>query len=462
MARTANVRLKIVVEGGIRELPDPAEQGVGTQDSHSRILQFLAEYGLKSRQWLQQPQNYGTLMNLTRGPWMKPFAQNQNQMSARWLMFVTAVAVGFGAWFFDLVPQLRPVPSGQLSVQSDDEISLPSHWKEIDDRTDVSVESGSDEVDPLFEAIADDVDFQDQALTELSEPDISEEPSFGSDSQSESVSVVDPAVRQASFDSDLRSEGLELGDLPDSDVVRAVESGTKVSVLSAETADALRNVDLLVGQEKIVEAHNVLSSLYWKQPKIRSVLKDRIEFTAAEIFSEPHRHFGAPYLVEPGDTLESIGRKHNISWQYLGQLNRIEPMELQAGQQLKVMRGPFSAVVDLSRFELTVHAHGYFVQRYDVGTGEGDNTPLGKFTVQEKVENPAWYNPDGGQIDSDDPQNPLGEYWIGLGDHIGIHGTIDPQSIGSARSRGCIHMRDNDIAEVFSLLGQGASVRIRP
>ena len=126
------------------------------------------------------------------------------------------------------------------------------------------------------------------------------------------------------------------------------------------------------------------------------------------------------------------------------------------------MRGPFSAVVDMERFELTIHAHGYFVHRYEVGIGEGDQTPAGEFAVQEKIKNPTWYNPAGGQVDKDDPLNPLGEYWIGLGDHIGIHGTIDPQSIGSARSRGCIHMRDADIAQVFELLGQGSVVRIRP
>ncbi|MCH2200694.1 MAG: L,D-transpeptidase family protein [Fuerstiella sp.] len=384
-------------------------------------------------------------------------------MPTRWLTFVAAVAVGFGAWFFDLVPELRPVPSGQLSVQSDDDVSLPPNWEEIDDRTDVSAaSSNSDESDPLFDAIVDDADFQDRVLTDLSEPDLSEEPSFNPEFQSESVNTADSAVRQASFDSDSRSDDFTFRDLPDSEVVRAVESSTTAPVLSADTAEALRKVDLLMGQEKIVDAHNVLSNLYWKQPDVRPVLKDRIEFAAAEIFSDPHRHFGAPYLVEPGDTLESIGRKHNISWQYLGRLNRIEPNELQAGQKLKVMHGPFSAIVDLSRFELTIHAHGYFVQRYDIGTGEGDRTPVGQFTVQEKIENPTWYNPDGGQVDRDDPLNPLGEYWIGLGDHIGIHGTIDLQSIGSARSRGCIHMRDADIAEVFALLGHGASVRIRP
>ena len=64
-------------------------------------------------------------------------------------------------------------------------------------------------------------------------------------------------------------------------------------------------------------------------------------------------------------------------------------------------------------------------------------------------------------VDGDDPSNPLGEYWLGLGDHLGIHGTIDPSSIGAALSRGCIHLGDADIAEVYQLLGEGSQVVIR-
>jgi lipoprotein-anchoring transpeptidase ErfK/SrfK len=101
------------------------------------------------------------------------------------------------------------------------------------------------------------------------------------------------------------------------------------------------------------------------------------------------------------------------------------------------------------------------VHRYPVGTGAENGTPTGKFNVEEKLENPTWYNPDGGIIDADDPDNPLGEFWLGLGNHIGIHGTIDPESIGKAVSRGCIHLNDPDIEEVFSLLSVGSQVTIR-
>ena len=75
-------------------------------------------------------------------------------------------------------------------------------------------------------------------------------------------------------------------------------------------------------------------------------------------------------------------------------------------------------------------------------------------------------------MEADDPQNPLGEFWIGLEgmdghalgqQSYGIHGTIDPDSIGKQRSMGCVRMANEDIEVVWELLGQQVSVvRIVP
>lgn len=392
---------------------------------------------------------------------MKPFAQKQNPSGRRWLLFVGVLAAAFGVWHFELIPELRPVPSGQVGLEADPSISeLPNAWDEIVDHTDRNSVTPAGDHDELLSAIIDDADPLDRVLNDLSEPEIGP-PEPGSVAPAGGiVTHSGSSVENASFRPQPGSADPAV-DSPGG-VVPAIGTADGNVVLSAETAEALRSADKLIGQARIVEAHHLLSTLYWKQTDQRPVFLRRLESVAAEIFEDPHQHIGEPYLVIPGDTLESIGDRYKVPWQYLARLNRIEPQELQAGQELKVMQGPFSAVVDLSRFELTIHAHGYFVKRYEVGIGEGSRTPAGDFTVQEKLENPTWYNPDGGQVDRDDPQNPLGEYWIGLGDHIGIHGTIDPESIGTARSRGCVHMRDDDIAEVFGYLGHGSAVRIRP
>ena len=136
------------------------------------------------------------------------------------------------------------------------------------------------------------------------------------------------------------------------------------------------------------------------------------------------------------------------------------PKVLKGLKKLKVIKGPFSAVVSLSRFELTLHAHGYYVHQYKIGIGKPGTTPVGRFTIQEKLRNPTYYGPDG-VVAADNPENPLGERWLGLGDGYGIHGTIEPASIGRAVSRGCVRMHAADVAEVYDLLEVGSEVIIR-
>ena len=208
-----------------------------------------------------------------------------------------------------------------------------------------------------------------------------------------------------------------------------------------------------------LRAHRELSRIYWEQPGQRPEIEQRLAKLSKTIFFSPQPHYMDPYVIEPGDQMRLIARKYDVTWEYLAMLNRVEPQRIRSGQKLKVIRGPFAAYVDLGNRELTVHVQGYFVRRYPVGIGKDGSTPLGEFTVRDKLIDPVYYGPDG-VIDNDDPQNPLGERWIDIGDGYGIHGTIDPKSIGKAESRGCIRMLNEDVAEVYNLLGVGSPVVI--
>jgi lipoprotein-anchoring transpeptidase ErfK/SrfK len=262
-------------------------------------------------------------------------------------------------------------------------------------------------------------------------------------------SVHDPDVTVASYE----------GTPPSAQ--RPSSANSPPPVLPSDIAIKLRTIDDCLKDDLILDAHAELSEIYWKHPELRSTIDDRIRETASLIFTSNEQQFGSPHLVEYGETLQAIAKQYEVPWQYLALLNRVTPEKLQAGQELKVVRGPFGAVVDLSAFTLTVHAHGWYVNKYRIGTGRDHKTPLGEFVVEDKLENPTWYNPDGGIVEPDDPENPLGEYWLGLGNHIGIHGTNDPSTIGRAASRGCIHLGDSEIEEVFSLLSTGSKVLIR-
>jgi len=90
---------------------------------------------------------------------------------------------------------------------------------------------------------------------------------------------------------------------------------------------------------------------------------------------------------------------------------------------------------------------------------------VGVHRVQQLIERPAWKNPfTGDVIKGGDPDNPLGERWIGFWtngkDWSGFHGTPNRASVGQAVSHGCIRMYNEDIIELFSMVSQQTVVRV--
>jgi LysM repeat protein len=199
------------------------------------------------------------------------------------------------------------------------------------------------------------------------------------------------------------------------------------------------------------------------------------------VFFSPKRfendEFGGTHTVKSGELLRTIAERNDVTWELLARLNGIsDPRKLRAGQNIKVVKGPFNAIVTKSRFTLDIYLGppgepgSLYVATFPVGLGSDDSTPTGTWMVEthKKLKNPTYFSPRGeGVIDAGDPANPLGERWIGLvgidGNAIGkesygIHGTIEPDSIGKMASMGCIRMRNEDVELVFDMLTEGKSV----
>ena len=54
----------------------------------------------------------------------------------------------------------------------------------------------------------------------------------------------------------------------------------------------------------------------------------------------------------------------------------------------------------------------------------------------------------------------LGTHRLNLGDGYALHGTDDPRSVGHAASHGCVRLRNEDIAYLYSIVPVGTSVFI--
>jgi lipoprotein-anchoring transpeptidase ErfK/SrfK len=233
--------------------------------------------------------------------------------------------------------------------------------------------------------------------------------------------------------------------------------------MSAEQLKAkLAQVDQWLKEDDYVSAHRELSNLFWKQPGVRTVIQERLDRNSQKIYFSPTPHFLQPYEIQGSDLLQTIAPKYKLSWEYLAAVNQINPRRIRSGQKLKVIKGPFSAFVDLSDFELTIHCHGFYVKQYSIGIGKDNSSPIGKFKVLNKVTKPQYTDPNGRVLAGDDPNNPLGSHWIDIGNSFGLHGTLKPKSIGQAESRGCIRMTNQDVSEVYMFLTKDSEVVIRP
>ncbi|OHB72867.1 MAG: hypothetical protein A2V70_04455 [Planctomycetes bacterium RBG_13_63_9] len=191
------------------------------------------------------------------------------------------------------------------------------------------------------------------------------------------------------------------------------------------------------------------------------------QLAGSVIYSREHL-LEPPYTVQPGDTIESIESRYQILWALLARINGLpEQQPPQPGQELKVVRGPFSVLVDLGKHELTLMLKGRYAGRFPIGVGRDRETLDGSYEVRHKVVNPQYYGPDRIDIGADDPNNPYGEYWIGLGvqgsqdSAIGIHGTNDAENLHRTGGRGTICLGDRDIDDLFGILSIGSRVLIR-
>lgn len=163
-------------------------------------------------------------------------------------------------------------------------------------------------------------------------------------------------------------------------------------------------------------------------------------------------------IVKSGDSLERIARRHGSTVDLIQEANLItNPNRIRAGDHLRVFIGKFALTASKQRNDMVVTMNGTFFKRYGIGSGLHGKTPVGLFTITEKIKEPVWWRPDGKEIPFGHEENILGTRWMTLRASegtpdvrgYGIHGTWDEASIGKAESAGCLRMRNRDVEELF-------------
>jgi lipoprotein-anchoring transpeptidase ErfK/SrfK len=259
--------------------------------------------------------------------------------------------------------------------------------------------------------------------------------------------------------------------LPEPAPVHAVEpvaepGGEAAALIAAATAlIGEGSSGIIAAREKLNEALRMPMS-----PQQQSSVKDRLSKLSDQwLFSRtvlPNDPLCESYLVRSGNRLEAIGNQYKVPYEILMRINNIsDPRALQAGATIKVVNGPFHAKVYRSTFTMDVYLQTTYVRSYSVGLGmPGKETPTGLWRVRAggKAYATSWRDPDTGIVyQPEDPDYPLGSRWIALEglsgeaksrQGFGIHGTKEPEQIGTAGSRGCIRMFNGEVIQVYNML----------
>ncbi len=169
------------------------------------------------------------------------------------------------------------------------------------------------------------------------------------------------------------------------------------------------------------------------------------------------------YTIQRGDSLDRLRRKFQVSADLLQRVNGISnPRNMTVGQRIKIPNLDLAIHVDKTANTLTLTNHGQFFKKYRVRTGEFDYmTPVGEYRIARKVVDPQWSDPKSGRrYGPGEAGNELGCRWMEFSGSLGIHEAIDPATIGTYSSNGCVGLVREDVIELYDLVNVGTPIKI--
>lgn len=266
-------------------------------------------------------------------------------------------------------------------------------------------------------------------------------------------------------------------DTSDSPMVQSAPVAAPTAQLTVQPAAALNpeaekqaiSEYLATASEKIQngDALEVLRALspYYGDARFSKEDSDRlvnilVQAATQVIYSQ--KSFLEPaYVVQVGDTLESIAQKYEIPAEFIARVNGLAPgMVPQPGQSLKVLRGPFTAMVYLDRYELVLTLNGMFAGRFWIGVG-GDMTVFdGDFYYRQILRQGG--DPNSPQFAFEFvPDRAMVTPGAVSANSLILHPTNDPNVIGKTSPHGNILLSVNDMASLNALLGTNTHLVLR-
>jgi hypothetical protein len=188
------------------------------------------------------------------------------------------------------------------------------------------------------------------------------------------------------------------------------------------------------------------------------------QLAGSVIWEGPPAHRLEPaHVVQSGETLQDIGEKYDVPWQLLAKINGIaDPAALQPGQQLKVLRGKFSAIVDLSERTMTLLLDRRYAGKFAIEIDPTTAIEEGQWKVDQKLLTPVgggvYSSASGATEDRSlllaNPADPAAQAAVLRGP--GSSDPASPQPEGRV-----IRLKSTDVNDVYDILSVGSKVTIR-
>lgn len=219
--------------------------------------------------------------------------------------------------------------------------------------------------------------------------------------------------------------------------------------------------------------------------------RKRMSYRSAGEFMAERYHTDVPFLIElngeskirnlkPHDTItvpnvlpfliETVGGKKFEKDEKLSQRHVVVDTKM---NQVRIFEGtPTAMVVEDPDADVAPVANKNLIASFPITPGKPQFIKYGIWELRNQVELP-WWRYDQSLLDtgkrSDNalnippgPNSPVGIIWCGTSKPgIGMHGTADPETIGRARSAGCVRLANWDAIRLPGLMRPGASVEIR-
>ena len=188
-------------------------------------------------------------------------------------------------------------------------------------------------------------------------------------------------------------------------------------------------------------------------------LEDLLGQLAGSVIYSQHDLLLPPHVVAAGETLPAIAASLGVSWQLLGKINGVDdPQRLMPGEHLKLIRGPFDAVVSVSRRRVSLQLTGNYAGSFPVVVGRQFLGRVGNAIPVVEVRRGAGRDPQAAGFAAADP---AAKPAIVLADGLVIEAAEDPGVASESVPATSLVLSVRDFAELIDLLGPGSKVLVR-